>query len=89
MYYEEPQKAKQAGFSADDILEHAKSFSVKQIISLDRDRINALLSELEDLNILRSISGNTYLLASKSFRDLLGSYEEIFEKLSEIGEEKS
>lgn len=86
MYYEDAQKAKQAGFSADDVMEHARSFNVKQIVELDKDRLSTLLSELEDLNILRSISSNTYLLASKNFRDLLGSYEEIFEKLSNIGE---
>lgn len=88
MYYEEPQKAKQAGFSADDVIAHAKVFSIKQIMSLDRDQVCTLLSELEDLNILRSVSAETYLLASKNFRDLLGSYEEIFEKLTIVGEEQ-
>ena len=47
--------------------------------------VNALLLELQDLNILRSVSSNSYLLASKNFRDLLGSDEEIFEKLTKVG----
>ena len=44
-----------------------------------------MLLALLDLNILRSVSNNSYLLASKNFRDLLGSDEEIFEKLMKIG----
>lgn len=54
------------------------------LVSLDEDKIDALLQELRDLNILRNVGSNTYLLASKNFRDLLGSDDKIFEKLSEV-----
>ena len=42
------------------------------------------MREPQDLNILRGVREDAYLLASKNFRDLLGSDEEIFEKLSKV-----
>ena len=82
MYSVEPSKS---GYSAKDILRHAEDLAVYPLADLDEDKIDALLQELQDLNILRSVSNNTYLLASKNFRDLLGNDEEIFDKLSKVG----
>lgn len=78
MYNVAPSKS---GYTAKDVLSHAKDLSVHPLNDLDEEKIDALLLELQDLNILRSVSNNSYLLASKNFRDLLGSDEEIFEKL--------
>ena len=83
MYTDEPSRG---GYTAQDILRHAKDLSVAPIKDLSEEQIDALLQELQDLNILRSVSQDTYLLASKNFRDLLGSDDEIFEKLSRMGE---
>lgn len=82
MYNVMPSKS---GYTAKDVLHHAKDLSVYPLADLDEEKIDALLLELQDLNILRSVSNNSYLLASKNFRDLLGSDEEIFEKLMKIG----
>lgn len=82
LYNEVPSKS---GYTARDVLYHAKDLSVYPLADLDEEKIDALLLELQDLNILRGVSNNSYLLASKNFRDLLGSDEEIFEKLSKIG----
>ena len=82
MYNVMPSKS---GYTAQDVLHHAKDLSVYPLAELDEEKIDALLLELQDLNILRSVSNNSYLLASKNFRDLLGSDEEIFEKLMKIG----
>lgn len=73
------------GYTAKDVLYHAKDLNVYPLVTLDEEKIDALLQELQDLNILRSVSNNSYLLASKNFRDLLGSDEEILEKLSKVG----
>lgn len=73
------------GYTAKDVLHHARDLSVYPLADLDEEKIDALLLELQDLNILRSVSNNSYLLASKNFRDLLGSDEEIFEKLMNFG----
>ena len=74
-----------SGYTAKDVLHHAKDLAISPLNGLDVEKIDALLMELQDLNILRSVSDNSYLLASKNFRDLLGSDEEIFEKLMGFG----
>ena len=73
------------GYTAKEVLYYAKDLAVRPLADLDVDKIGALLMELQDLNILRSVSNNSYLLASKNFRDLLGSDDEISEKLEEFG----
>ena len=83
MYTDEPSRG---GYTAGDILRHAKDLQIAPLRDLSEEQVDALLQELQDLNILRSVSQDTYLLASKNFRDLLGSDEEIFEKLSRMGE---
>ena len=72
------------GYTAETLLYHARDLSVYPLVDLDETKIDALLQELQDLNILRSVSDNSYLLASKNFRDLLDSDEEIFKKLGEL-----
>ena len=73
------------GYTARDVLSHARDLKIAPLDTLDEEKIDALLQELQDLNILRRVSSNSYLLASKNFRDLLGSDEEIFDKLGKIG----
>ena len=82
MYYLVPSKR---GYTAKEVLHHAQDLSVKPLQDLSEEKIDALLQELQDLNILRSVTNDSYLLASKNFRDLLGSDEEINEKLTRIG----
>lgn len=82
MYNEAPSKN---GYTAKDVLYYAKDLTVYPLVELDEEKIDALLQELQDLNILRSVSNNSYLLASKNFRDLLGSDEEILDKLLKVG----
>lgn len=82
MYSDAPSKN---GYTAKDVLNYARDLSVLPIAILDEEKIDALLMELQDLNILRSVSNNSYLLASKNFRDLLGSEEEILDKLVKVG----
>ena len=74
-----------SGYTAHDVMHHARDLSILPLADLDVEKIDTLLMELQDLNILRSVSNNSYLLASKNFRDLLGSDEEIFEKLTSFG----
>lgn len=85
LYHAEPEKLRE-GFSAKDILHQAKDLSVSRITQLDEEKVETLMQELQDLNILRSVSQDSYLLASKNFSDLLGSEEEIFEKLVKVSE---
>lgn len=82
MYSVSPSKS---GYTARDVLACARDFSVYPLVELDEEKIDALFQELQDLNILRSVSNNSYLLASKNFRDLLGTDEEILNKLVKVG----
>lgn len=82
MYNVMPSKS---GYTAKDVLHHAKDLSICPLADLDVEKIDALLLELQDLNILRSVSNNSYLLASKNFRDLLGSDEKINAELTKFG----
>ena len=85
MYTEEPSRG---GYTAQQILSFAAKLHIAPLQDLSAEQVDALLQELQDLNILRSVSQDTYLLASKNFRDLLGTEEEIVEKLSRVGEAK-
>lgn len=82
MYGVEPSKS---GYTAKEILHQARDLSIRPLAELDETKMDTLLQELQDLNILRSVSNNSYLLASKNFRDLLGSDDEIADKLAAFG----
>ncbi len=82
MYYIEPSTK---GYTPQDVLDMAQSLNVYRLQDLDVEKLEALMLELLDLNILRNVSDNTYLLASKNFRDLLGSEDEIEAKLRKLG----
>lgn len=82
LYNVNPSKS---GYTAEEVLYNAKDLGIRPLAGLDVDKIDALLMELQDLNILRSVSHNSYLLASKNFRDLLGSDEKINAELTKFG----
>lgn len=82
MYNDAPSKS---GYTAGDVLRCARELSIHPISELDEEKVGALLLELQDLNILRSVSNSSFLLASKNFRDLLGTEEEILDKLVKVG----
>ena len=73
------------GYTAKTLLAHARELPVRPLAALDEEKIDALLQEMQDLNILRSVSHNAYLMATKRFRDLLGSDEKIEETLNQMG----
>ncbi len=84
MYDAEPSKT---GYSARDVLRCAKDLNVTALTALDAEQIDAMMQELQDLNVLRPVSEGRYLLSSKNFRDMLGTGPMILEKLIQIGGE--
>lgn len=84
MYYMDPDKN---AYTAEDVMKYAESCNVRSLMELDEEKIETLMQELQDLNILRSVSNDSYLLASKNFRDLLGSESEILKKLDKLEEQ--
>jgi hypothetical protein len=75
------------GYSANQILREANTWNIGRICSLKVDQVNTLLEEMRALNVLRFCAApNTYCFANKNFCDLLGTQDEILDKLSEYGE---
>lgn len=73
------------GYRAAELLDKAAEWDLRALIGLTAEQIGALLEELRDLNILRATGAESYLFASKNFRDLLGTAQEIEDKLYEEG----
>lgn len=81
MLYEERESVD--GYDIKDILDMADSVGIDVLRKMPREQTNALLDELCDLNILKMMS-NGYAFRTKSFRDLLGSKDEMFEQLFDL-----
>ena len=81
MLYDEKESAE--GYSVSAILDMAKAVGVEKLQHLKEDHVNAILEELCDLNILRRIDEN-FAFRTRSFRDLLGSRQELEDKLLEL-----
>ena len=75
----------QSGYSAKDVRRWAEVRGIAALTALDEEQLDAMMQELMDLNILRCVSAGRYLLASKNFRDLLGTASQISEKLTKLG----
>lgn len=71
------------GYTAEQVMGSIRNLYVDCLMAHDKEQIESLLEELCDLNVLKK-SGNRYLFRTKSFRDLLGSEDEITTKLLEL-----
>ena len=69
------------GYSSSDILAEAQKLKINLISELDKEQIDAFLGELVDLNVLKSTGGGLFSFSTKNFRDMLGSKNDIEEKL--------
>ena len=78
MLYEENEKAE--GYGIDEILQSADTLGIDSFEQLGEEHIKALLDELCDLNILKTID-SCYAFRTRSFRDLLGSKSELEDQL--------
>lgn len=81
MLYEEHESVD--GYNVKDILDMADSIGIDEFRKMPKEETNALLDELCDLNILKMM-GNGYAFRTKSFRDLLGAKDEMFEQLFDL-----
>jgi hypothetical protein len=64
------------------LLDRARDLKITALAGLTTEKMNALMEELQDLNVFRStVDHDTYLLANKNFRDLLGADEEVLNNL--------
>lgn len=78
LLYEEKENSE--GYNIDEILDMANNVGISLLDVLSKEHISALLDELCDLNILRMV-GSGYAFRTRSFRDLLGSKEDLENQL--------
>lgn len=64
------------------ILDLAAQLDIKKISILDDKKITALLDEMHELNVLQQVSDNGYRFTRNSFLEMMGSFEEIDDALS-------
>ena len=74
----------EGGYSAELLHEDGKNLLPRRMGELKAEQVATLLEELCDLNILRELGQGTYVFSSKRFRDLMGTADEIFERMEEM-----
>jgi hypothetical protein len=86
LYYEMPVEKK---YTIDDIFMIANKYNITRINTLEREKLEELLYEMWDLNIV-SKEDEFYRFATEGFRELLGSRKQIEDEISKyVGEVKS
>ena len=69
------------GFSADNIIEAAKEYGVKKVAIQSKIVIEGFMQELTELNVFRITVDNMYLFSRYSFFQMMGTSNEVEEKL--------
>lgn len=75
------------GYSAYDILEEGRNYLVKKIEDAGLEKISVFLDELCELNVLRRLKEDRYVFNRYNFFQMMGSREEVDNKLEECMEE--
>lgn len=69
------------GYTAAEILEIAKEFCIHRIDDMTADQIDALMTELCELNVMRATSDGRYLFSRYNFLSMMGTTDEVDERL--------
>ena len=69
------------GYTSTEILEIAEEFCIKRIGDMSADQIDALMTELCELNVMRVTSGGKYLFSRYNFLSMMGTSDEVDERL--------
>lgn len=83
LYYEMPAEKK---YTVEDILRVAEEYRITRILKLDREKLEELLYEMWDLNVI-SKEDNFYRFATEGFRELLGSRKQVEDEMDKYFEE--
>lgn len=70
------------GYMIDDIFRIAESYDITRLKNITHERLDELLREMWDLNVLTS-EGGYYRFATESFREMLGTQEAVEKRMSE------
>jgi len=87
LYHENGAGSYNDGYGADDILLKAESLELEEIYNLSTETVTALLEDLRELNILRATVAGKYLFTRYAFFQMLGSREEVEDKILALMEE--
>lgn len=71
-------------FSALDIHEDAGYCGISKLATLSVDSIHALMEEMRELNVLQVVTSNYYRFTRENFRVMMGSAEEVTNKIDEV-----
>lgn len=69
------------GYSAKEILDQAELFYVEKLQVLSADKVEALMEEMKELNILRTISDKKYLFTRYSFFQMMGTLQHVEDEI--------
>lgn len=83
LYYEMPAEKK---YTVEDILRIAEEYKITRILNIDREKLEELLYEMWDLNII-SKEDNFYRFATEGFRELLGGRKQVEDGIDKYFEE--
>ena len=84
-YYDQPEGAVE-GYSFQSIWEVCQLFGIQAITALEPANVKALLSEMEELNVLVCLNEH-YTFNGANFRHMMGDYETEFNELDSFGGE--
>lgn len=83
LYYELPSEKK---YTLDDIIKVAKEYKVTRLLKLDKEKIEELMNEMWDLNVV-SREDIYFRFATEGFRELLGSKKQVEDEMDKYFEE--
>ncbi len=83
LYHDSPAEKK---YTIDDLMRVAEEYKITRLLNLSREKIEELLNEMWDLNVL-SKEDEYYRFATEGFRKLLGSREQVENSMSDYFEE--
>lgn len=83
LYYDLPTEKK---YTIDDLMRVADEYKITRLLNLNKEKIEELLNEMWDLNIL-SKEDEYYRFATEGFRELLGSRKQVEDSISDYFEE--
>ena len=72
-------------FSAEDILSQASEYMIVKIDSLGVNRVDALMKEMCELNVLQDTGNGSYRFARYSFYQMMGTLTEIEDEILKYG----
>lgn len=74
------------GYASSEILDVANEFDIAKISSLDVNRVEALMEELKELNVLRKVGEKGYLFSRVAFYQMMGTRNDVETKLMDYME---